>query len=320
MLSLKQALAGLRRRRAARWGSARPAPPPPPAVRTPADALPRPTEPATSRRSLEVQLRRDGREVVAVSFPPAAADAVLRAERQACLESLDRARSSRAPDGERRQAPPSPFPGSAIAGAVVGPPEARLRPAGFGEDRSAVEYEAEVERYLDAFRAALPDLVARRVVEAEAAPLRLQVVNRTDRRLSGVHVVVDLAHEAEHTRDAAAPFPDRPRPYGTSRFNRSTLALEDVGPSGVPAPAAHGGGDRRPPSSARVTWPPIDLPPGATVALDEVPVGLGPGTAPIAVAWRATSADVDGIEAGEITLPVRIVDLTADRLRALLAR
>lgn len=177
------------------------------------------------------------------------------------------------------------------------------------ETRTAEQYIAEVERYLDTLRQELPDELA--AAASHKLLLRSFVLtNDTEQNLEGVRLVVHIPGKA------AAIEPDEPRPglsapprrFGPVRenplhFGTSLTSAAYLSRLQHSSPRLRSGVDIEDGGSVRLRFDPKHLRPHDTVELDPV-VLLLPDNGPVTATWEATSTSLNGVLRGELVIPV----------------
>ncbi|MDQ6525135.1 ATP-binding protein [Nocardioides sp. LHD-245] len=183
------------------------------------------------------------------------------------------------------------------------------------EDRTEDEYREEVDAYLNRCEAGLPRAV--RTLRKELSPaVRFQIRNLSQRNYAAlvVHVHVEGDIRAyDHTprfSNLKTYAPKPPRiwgPWKTDLLQRMAPNLPErlhpvqsynaaASPVTRSTDIVNGG-------SADLTFPPIDLRPGATVELDSLTLVAGPDIGDqINCTWDATAADADGTAHGQLAI------------------
>lgn len=141
------------------------------------------------------------------------------------------------------------------------------------------------------------------VVDEEAAALKLQIENRTEKNFDGVRVEVEIPAGPSVWRDAAeansaldAPKP--PKPWGEKR----RIEVENLDLSGITFRDGveidrHGNG-------TTIRFASEHIRPLAAVTLPVLHVVLWDNPGEVQIRWRLTSSGVDGQAAGIITCQV----------------
>lgn len=183
---------------------------------------------------------------------------------------------------------------------------------GHAEDRTADQYDAEVEAYLRKASNALSSVAVECFGRSDRNAVRLSLVNGESCNLPDVEVVLHVPGRVE-TFEATHPpqLPARPRSYGTpppafDAFPRGLVAQSVLTPQTRPANARQplrfeNGG------STTLTFRPGDVRPLDTV--DLAPFSLlvsEPAGTVLSADWRATSTGVDGVLTG--TFDFRVAD------------
>lgn len=286
--------------------------------------------------------------VIPVAFDADAVEQYLEGVRDACLASLRAAQAPRTPKAalrpvdlsatskgkgvsfgeleelEAREAAGNSLDEAELARLEQGRSESKAAMSGlreligsnnFGwsvtpEDRTAEQYTAEVERYLDTLRTELPD----ELTAAASNKLLLcdfELTNDTEKNLEGVLLVVHLPGDARATEpDGTRPgLSEPPRTYGPRKentFNFGSLAVPNAAYlAGLqfPSPGLRSGVEIENGGSVTLRFEPKHLRPHDTVRLDSV-VLLLPDDGPVTATWEATSTSVNGVLRGELIVPV----------------
>jgi hypothetical protein len=178
------------------------------------------------------------------------------------------------------------------------------------EDRTAEEYEAEVNAYVNELGETLLDEL-RAAASQLLDPCVIELRNETAANLPEVRLVLHVPGQdtfASEPDEDGPGLPEPPRPFGPRQA--SLLGGLGVGHD-FPYPlspgsyaVSHGPGvqiDNG--GSATLRFDPVHLRPHDTVQLPPVVLALPPGDA-VAATWEATSTGTDGVLRGTLLLPV----------------
>lgn len=278
---------------------------------------------ARSRRlSLTVE-RSDAERLGAIEMKPEVAAEVLEIEREMCLEPLIKIRQERKRKEEERRERmrrDNPVLGDAMINIVGNLPDfSQAALAGLhatlGPQRTEEQYEAEVEEYIDSCQSVLTEVVLTRLIWKSLTQVRISITNPTERHIPGVRVVGTIEGPIfVETDQRADGLPERPRPFGEDYTTHLTRSLGDISswnPARLSAtPTADFAEEIQRPDGIEIRWRPIELPALETIELEPIDVAI---LAPreddhLTMKWRATSSGLDGVESGEIELPMRRVD------------
>lgn len=172
--------------------------------------------------------------------------------------------------------------------------------------RSKDEFKEEVETYLADPNAVLEAVAAERAIGDEVAPLRLAVVNPTERNFEDVQVEISLPAGILGTLKAsevrrALDVPDRPLAWGEDSLMRAaSLDLPDiVNIRGKGHDVEHG-------ETTEVRFDAGQVRPGAKIALPDLHVLIPPRLAgsQLRASWRITSTSADSWQDGEVLFDV----------------
>lgn len=188
------------------------------------------------------------------------------------------------------------------------------------EDRSPEEYKQQVDEYLEQAAELLPDMAVDRHIKDGGCTVRLTATNPTDMPFREVEIELYVPGDGvlaiSGTSGSQLPNPPRiwgdrwvsalPNLYGSGLVEplARAMSIPEVGPLGPKLHIDNSG-------SAKLTFPPIDLAPGASVALEDfcllMPASLS-GTTTTAT-WTARSVHVRGVDEG--FLEIRLTDAPA---------
>jgi hypothetical protein len=179
----------------------------------------------------------------------------------------------------------------------------RLRNMFQADNRSADQYQAEVEEYLRGVSEPLVSLMASRLFKAGTNEIRLVLTNPSDRNLPRVKLSLHLPGRlAAFDREPSWKLPDAPRPFGAPR---PLAGLRELGPAFDSTWIRSTSSAARVPlsleiengGSAKLTFQVGDLRPRDTADLDAftLVVAEPAGGPPVKATWSATSTGVDGI-------------------------
>ncbi len=287
-----------------------------------------------------------------VAFGPDEIGAWVAAARDECLESLRRAQTAPEPEprrfktiepGERKGLSLSELKAleqRAADGDVLSPDEqarldsarqamrATMRAASEAigamwstepEERSAEDYEEEVEHYLRALASALPAEL-RAAATRLLPPCRLALRNDTGKNLPDVRLVLHVPGDARAGEpDEDGPgLPGPPRPYGPRRVNRLGIGAGFGIDTSYLLPRSYSlpvlsGFDIEEGGSVRVRFDPVHLRPHDTVPLPPIALLL---TGPCTGSWEITSTGADGVCRGTVDLPAEGSPLTVEEALA----
>jgi hypothetical protein len=177
------------------------------------------------------------------------------------------------------------------------------------DGRGAQGFREEVDEYLEK---KAPErwfaMVVARSITRGLAPLRLQIVNPTERNFEAVEVSLTIPGGAlpypslEEARVHFAP-PDPPNPWGQGRNYRELAAdLLNAASGGTTTPGPFTSFIQRDESGARVRFPSTHIRPGDPVALPPIHLVLPSKLAgrSLSVGWRVTSTSADAWQEGRI--------------------
>jgi hypothetical protein len=276
---------------------------------------------ARSRRlSLTVD-RTDSERLGAIVIQSEVADEILEIERAVYLKPLRKFREERKRQEEERRErmrKENPVLGEAMsnfAGKLPDLSQAAL--AGLhrtlGPQRTEEQYETEVKEHIDACRPVLTEVILTRIIWKSLTQIRISITNPTERHIPGVRVVGSIEGSIfVETDQRAHSLPEGPRPWDEDyigHLGRSVGDLSSWNPSLPIAPADHAEEIQRP-DGIEIRWPPTELPALETIELEPIDVAIlaSDERDHLMMKWRATSSGLDGVESGEIGLPVRQVD------------
>ena len=187
------------------------------------------------------------------------------------------------------------------------------------EARSADEYEAQIEQYLQECRIRLPGVL--RALAAKQHPVcRFALHNDTETNFPAVEVVLHVPGDIEAVApdDSVPDLPAPPTPYGPKTkdpFNiGSALMPSLLRPPNVPALWI--GQQVRIENSGSVTlhFDPVNLRPRKTVMLpDLVLLPQANASDSITATWQATSTGLDGVARGETVIALKRLDTSGAR-------
>lgn len=178
------------------------------------------------------------------------------------------------------------------------------------EDRTAEQYTAEVEAYLDKLRTELPDELAA-AASNQLLLCAFALTNETEKNLEGVRVVVHMPGDARATEpDQTRPgLSAPPRIYGPRRKSTFNVGSLDFSTAAYlagrqfPSPGLRSGVDIENGGSVTLRFDPEHLRPQETVRLHPV-VLLLPDDGPVTATWEVTATSINGVLRGEVVVPV----------------
>jgi hypothetical protein len=284
---------------------------------------------ARSRRlSLAVE-PTTGDHLLGVELLPEVSSGILDIERTICLESLVKARQrGQQKDRERREKARrnNPLLGEAMVNVIGNIPSLDVDMGSLrGVQRTEERYEAEVNDHVAACAEVLHDVVVTKLIRSSLTQVRISITNPTERHIPGVRVVATIDGPIYvGTSDRADDLPDRPVPYGKDSAFHAIDSLGAISgwnlPQLLPAPSAAYAEEIQQDEGIEIRWPPSELPALETIELEAIDVAIlaRSDCRSLMMSWRATSSGLDGVESGQIELPVRCADPGTDGIGALI--
>lgn len=177
------------------------------------------------------------------------------------------------------------------------------------EDRRREDFEAEVGKYIDELREALPPYLSMRSVLHKVGALDLQVVNPTDRPFTEVQVRlrfdtldVEVIADRDDASYSAPELPEPPREWGSPTFYRDPYRGLAIGPIRVFnkwTPDVH----RKGKDHLEVVFVPEVVRPHQTTELPRIwLVASADGPTQLEVTWTATGTEARGQASGSLTI------------------
>jgi hypothetical protein len=170
---------------------------------------------------------------------------------------------------------------------------------GLGDRRSPNEYAAEVERYLSAYKKALPDLVCAAAAARGLGRVGLKVINPSDHNVSGVEVRLDFDEAVAFDPDDELDRPDPPTRWASFELMHPRL-------SHIPRVWANRDYLEIDTHRKHVRFPNVHMRPLHDQELD--PISLFTGAhhrgQTLSVRWMATSSEMSGQARGSLSIDV----------------
>ena len=255
-----------------------------------------------------------------VDLLPEVVSEILDIERESCLEPLAKALQRRQQkDQERREKAlrNNPVLGDAMINVIGNMPTLDIGLGGFlgGPQRTEKGYEAEVNDHIASCAEVFHDVVVTKLISSSLAQVRISITNPTERHIPGVRVVATIDGPIYvDTTDRPDDLPERPVPYGKDSTLHQIESLSATGgwnlPQLQPAPSTEYAEEIQRDDGIEIRWPPTELPALETIELEPIDVAIltRPDHRSLTLSWRATSSGLDGVESGQIDLPVRSAD------------
>ena len=179
------------------------------------------------------------------------------------------------------------------------------------EDRSAEDYNAEVEEYLDLARSQVVPVAMASFFDTEFAEFIVKVTNTTDRNFANVRLKLTFGPEVRlDTEGLASGMPMRPRLWGPrqeggvdlealSRVTSPSYAFSALTLDRSPATLDHHISGRT------VSYWVNNLRPRDDYESEPISVLLDPSVGQtVSAHWTATSTQIDGVAEGDLSVPV----------------
>jgi hypothetical protein len=177
------------------------------------------------------------------------------------------------------------------------------------DERTAKQYESQVDSYLAQCEEALPHEAQRVIVERGLNKVSLKIENPSDRTVPDVQLVLHVPGEIlafeEDEWGSDTPMPSPPKPFGAPRPLMQQHFAYGSSSSVIPR-GLHGSGLRiENGGSATLTFSAGDIRPRSSVKLESfhlITTVPGPGT--VTATWRATSTGIEGVQDGHFDVEI----------------